>query len=200
MRSVWLTVPMLAAAAFAQPSSGSAIAHTEGVVYLDGKRVPQGDSPVPIPDHAIISTEAGRAELQLSGGDTLFLWERGSVQVETYRPFNFNRLEMLGGPAVIVTGKMGSMLDCEEPVRLSGGGIFHLDLRSGRERVRAQGLPGRRRGANAQLHHGVDGGPEDGSRPAMWRYDLHGRIRCPEDRPARPVEPPADRILHRALR
>jgi hypothetical protein len=130
MRSVWLTVPILAAgAAFAQPSSGTAIAHTEGAVYLDGQRMPEGESPVPIPDHATIRTEAGHAEIQLSGGDTLFLGERSSVQVHTNRPFNFNRLEMLGGPAVIVTGKMGSMLDCEEPVRLSGGGIFRLDLR-----------------------------------------------------------------------
>lgn len=129
MRAVCLALLTLAAGATpAQPISGSAITHTEGVVYLDGQRVPEGDAPVSIADHAIVQTEAGRAEIRLSGGDTLFLGERGSIRVDTNRPFNFDRLEMLGGPAVIVTGKMGSLLDCEEPVRLSGGGIFRVDV------------------------------------------------------------------------
>lgn len=44
------------------------------------------------------------------------------------RPYNFNRIQVLGGPAVIVTGKMGSQLDCEMPARLSDGGVFRLDV------------------------------------------------------------------------
>ena len=82
---------------------------------------------MPVPEGVIIRTASGRAEIHLAAGDTVFLGEQGALRIATNRPYNFNRIEVLSGRAVIVTGEMGSQLQCEDAARLSDESIFHVD-------------------------------------------------------------------------
>lgn len=83
----------------------------------------------------VIHTDAGRIEVHLRGG-ALYLGENSSVRIFDSHPFNFNRLEMLRGSAVVETGRAFGLVVCEREVSLSDSGLFRFDVR------RFVGLPG----------------------------------------------------------
>jgi hypothetical protein len=106
------------------PMTSPVIVHIEGKVYLDGQRV---EAPATLAERSVVRTEDGRTEIRLRSG-ALFLGENSSIRVIDNRPYNFNRLEMLNGSAVVTTGAGSGLVACEDAVTLSDFGVFRLDL------------------------------------------------------------------------
>jgi len=129
MRRAWLAASFWALIANAQPRlNPPVISQLEGTVYVGEKPVLQ---PSTLLDGSLVRTaEASRVEIRLRGG-VLYVGENSSVRVLENRPYNFNRLEMLRGSAVLMTDSGGSALAvCEDPVKLSEAGVFQFDLRA----------------------------------------------------------------------
>lgn len=123
-----LTAFSFALIAAAQPRlSPPVISQLQGKVYVEEKPLLQ---PGTILDGSVVRTaEAGRVEIRLRGG-VLYVGENSSVRVLDNRPYNFNRLEVLGGSAVLMTDSDGTASAvCEDAVKLSDAGIFRFDLR-----------------------------------------------------------------------
>jgi hypothetical protein len=116
----------------AQPYAVLAITHIEGKVYLDEKPV---ETPSVLNRDGVVRTEGGRADIRLRSG-TVFLGENSSIRVLENRPYNFNRLVMLNGSAVVATGEGAGLVMCEDTVTLSDDGVFRLDLHQGSCRFR----------------------------------------------------------------
>jgi len=135
MRILWisgLAIAFLAldsAIAFAQLGTvREFIAHIEGVVFLDGRRLEPSASHVPLQEKSAVRTENGRVEIQLAAGDTVFLGENGSVRLSDNRSLNSSRFEILTGSAVVITRGLGPAVVCEEEVQLSDSGVFRFDV------------------------------------------------------------------------
>ena len=101
------------------------IAYVEGAVSLNGQRV---EGPATLPAGSVVSSENGRAEIHLRNG-VLFLGDKSSARISGSGVYNFNKVEMLSGSAVLKTGAAGGLVVCENTVTLSDAGIFQLDLR-----------------------------------------------------------------------
>lgn len=113
----------------AQPQlNPPAISQLEGKVYVEEGTLLQ---PVTLLDGSVVRTaKASRVEIRLRGG-VLYVGENSSVRVLDNRPYNFNRLEVLSGSAVLMTDSDGSALAvCEDAVTLSDAGVFRFDLRA----------------------------------------------------------------------
>jgi hypothetical protein len=129
MRLSWLTAFFCAWIACAQPRlNPPVISQLEGKVYVEEKPLLQ---PSTLLDGSVVRTaEASRVEIRLRGG-VLYVGENSSVRVMDNRPYNFNRLEVLSGSAVLMTDSDGSALAvCEDAVKLSDAGVFRFDLRA----------------------------------------------------------------------
>ncbi len=109
----------------AQTTDKVTISYAEGQVYLDQKRV---KTSTVLSGDGVIRTESGRAGIRLRNA-TISLGENSSIRLLGNRPYNFDRLAMLNGSAVIVTGTIGGRVTCEDAIALSDRGIFRLDLR-----------------------------------------------------------------------
>jgi hypothetical protein len=117
-----------AASLTASAQSGADLAtitRIEGIVYLDEIATTATGSPV---RDATIRTASGRAVIHLRGNGTLFIGENSAVRVFDNRPFNFNRLEMIDGSAVLATGAGAGMVACEDAVNLSDHALVRMDL------------------------------------------------------------------------
>jgi len=129
MRLSGLTTFFFALIAYAQPRlNPPVISQLEGKVYVEEKTLLQ---PSMLLDGSVVRTgEASRVEIRLRGG-ALYVGENSSVRVLDNRPYNFNRLEVLSGSAVLMTDSDGSALAvCEDAVKLSDAGVFRFDLRA----------------------------------------------------------------------
>ena len=124
-----LATCFFALTASAQPRlNPPAVSELEGKVYVEEKLLLQ---PGALPDGSVVRTgEGSRIEIRMRGG-VLYVGENSSVRVFENRPYNFNRLEVLNGSAVLMTDSDGSALAvCEDTVKLSDAGVFRFDLRS----------------------------------------------------------------------
>lgn len=115
--------------AFAQIAARDVIAHVEGTVYLNGRRLDPSSSELPLRENSIVRTETGRVKVLLASGDSVFLGENGSVRFTSSPGLNSGRFEILSGSAVVITGELGSAVACEEQVQLSDSGVFRFDVR-----------------------------------------------------------------------
>ena len=112
-------------------ASGPAVAtlvKTEGVVYLNDQPVAAGAPPIALGEVAKIRTDAGRAVVSLKRSGVLVLADRGSVSVWANAPYNFNRIELLAGSAVVVSTQSSPLVACGTDVRLSTAGVFRFDV------------------------------------------------------------------------
>jgi len=131
MDSIRLSGPaafFFAMIAAAQPRlSPPVISQIEGKVYVEEKPLLQTGA---LSDGAVVRTAAAsRVEIRLRGG-VLYVGENTFVRVLDNRPYNFNRLEVLSGSAVLITDSEGTALAvCEDTVKLSDAGAFRFDLR-----------------------------------------------------------------------
>jgi hypothetical protein len=142
IRPVGLTLFVMLVAGAQSSSVSAVIAHIEGKVYLDEKLV---ETPVVLNGDYVVRTEDGRALIRLRSG-TLFLGENSSVRVIDNQPYNFNRLEMTSGSAVVTTDNGSGLMVCEDTVTLSDGGVFHFDL---------QPIPGSQYSCRIRVYQGA---------------------------------------------
>src|SRR6185436_8681631 len=110
----------------AQPASATLVL-TNGVVYLDDKAVAPGTAPLLLPDVAVLRTSQGRAAVALKRGGWLFLDAESTVRVRGNGVYNFNRLEVLSGSAIVASETSAPLVDCESEISLSSSGLFRFD-------------------------------------------------------------------------
>jgi hypothetical protein len=132
----WLFVVVALAAVFApvralsQPvlRAGATLVYAEGDVYLNDQAVEPNRSRVVLPDSAVLSTRQGRAAIALKRGGVLFLDAGSSVRILGNGVYNFNRIEVLTGSAIVVSQTSSPLVECENETRLSDAGIFRFDV------------------------------------------------------------------------
>lgn len=120
-------VPTLALAQQA-PKADAALVHAEGDVYLNDQAVESNSAPSALPDGVVLRTSQGRAAVALKRGGLLFLDAGTSVRVLDNGVYNFNRIEVLTGAAIVVSGTSAPLVDCESDIRLSDAGMFRFDV------------------------------------------------------------------------
>ena len=133
MRSAYLVAAIalgaLAASVAAQrPPDFASIAYVEGMAYLDDQIVTTETARRPISGSAAIRTAAGRVAVALKRGGTLLLGENTSAQVEANGVYNFNRITILTGSAIVASGTSAPTVTCKGDVRLSSAGVFRFDV------------------------------------------------------------------------
>lgn len=123
-----------AVSAQSRPGPTATIVRAEGEVTLDGRAVEAGSTAIPLGESAEIHTAAGRTVVVLKRGGALVLGPHSSARVHLNRIYNFNRVELLTGSAVLLSGPSTGLLACGTEARLSSGGAFRFDVLE-RERV-----------------------------------------------------------------
>lgn len=128
-RIVALTTVLSAAAALPAAQISSSVFRlvaAEGQVFLDDQPV---SSPVPLAlrDPSVVRTGDGRAAISIRGG-TLSLDRNSVARLLGNAPYNFNRIEVLSGSAILRASDAGSQLSCQDEVRLSEAGVFRIDV------------------------------------------------------------------------
>jgi len=103
-----------------------AIAYVEGDVTVDEQPLQR---PASLSESSTIRTAGGRVEVRLRGGVRVALGPNIALRVMDNRPYSFDRLEMIGGTAVVTTGAGSASMLCEDAIKLPEGGVFHFDLR-----------------------------------------------------------------------
>jgi len=138
MRTYLSIVLVLAAvfvttSAFAQQASrvGAALVHVEGEVYLNDRAIEWNSAPFVLPDSAVLRTSQGRAAIALKRGGLLFLDAGTSVRVLGNGVYNFNRIDVLTGSAIVASETSAPLVGCESEIRLSDAGIFRFDVQRG---------------------------------------------------------------------
>ena len=109
-------------------AGAAALRVVEGVVYLNDSVVAAKTTPAVLPDSAVLRTAAGRAAISLKRGGWLFLATDSSVRVIGNGVYNFNRIEVLSGSAIVASGTSAPMVDCDSDIRLSDAGLFRFDV------------------------------------------------------------------------
>jgi hypothetical protein len=107
----------------------AAVVLADGIVSLDDRPLDAVSLPSVWPENVLLRTERGRAAIALRGGSWLFLDAGASARVLDNRTYNFNRIEVLAGSAIVASGTGTPLVDCEREVRLSTAGIFRFDVR-----------------------------------------------------------------------
>jgi hypothetical protein len=100
----------------------------EGQVTLNGQSVAAGAAAVTLGDVADLQTTEGRAVIALKRGGTLVLGPNTSARVHANGGYNFNRLEILGGSAVLLSASSSPVVTCGTEAGLSSAGEFRFDV------------------------------------------------------------------------
>lgn len=118
---------VVAAAPSAQISSSVfKVIAIEGQVFLDDQPL-SSQAPVAMMDPSVVRTAEGRATIAIRGG-TLHLDRNSSARVIGNSPYNFNRVEVLTGSAILRASEAGGQVVCQDNVRLSEAGVFRIDV------------------------------------------------------------------------
>ena len=129
---VALAIALLGTVAVAQSGrTAAALVLAEGTVSVNDRPVDAAALPAVLPDDAVLRAAQGRAAIALKRGGWLFLDESSSVHVLANGPYNFNRIEVLAGSALVASASSAPVVDCESGVRLSTAGMFRFDYRTG---------------------------------------------------------------------
>jgi hypothetical protein len=121
----------LAVAATALPSaqivsSVFKVTAVQGEVFVDDRPVSL-PAPIEMKDPSVVRTADGRAAISIRGG-TLYLDRNSSARVMGNAPYNFNKVEVLAGSAIVTAADAGGQVFCQDEVRLSQAGIFRIDV------------------------------------------------------------------------
>jgi hypothetical protein len=114
-----------------QPSAATLFL-VEGAVYLDDQLVTTSPAAAGLGESATIRTARGRAVVALKRGGLLTLDDHTVVRVHANRVYNFNRIEVLEGTAVVMTETSAPLVSCRSDARLSSGGVFRFDVQERR--------------------------------------------------------------------
>ena len=110
--------------------TAAALVLTEGSVYVNDQPVAAASASSSLPDAAVVRAAQGRAAVALKRGGWLFLDANASVRVIGNGVYNFNRLEVLTGSAIVASGASSPLVVCESDIRVSDAGIFRFDVLS----------------------------------------------------------------------
>jgi hypothetical protein len=110
------------------PGAGAALVHAEGEVYLNERALELNSSPFVLPDSVVLRTRQGHAAIALKRGGLLFVDAGTSVRVLHNGVYNFNRIEVLTGSAIVASETSAPLVDCENEIRLSDAGTFRFDV------------------------------------------------------------------------
>src|SRR4026207_1197610 len=122
-------VVVICAAVGVAPSSAqteravATLTHAQGAVYLDDQLV-VASSGVIVGDSAFIRTVGGRAVVALKRGGVIALNEHTLVRVPANAGYNFNRIEVVEGTAVVISGTSTPLVTCRTDAQLSSAGVF----------------------------------------------------------------------------
>jgi hypothetical protein len=119
------------AAAQQAPGVAAALVHAEGEVYVNDRAIESNSVSAVLPDSVVLRTSRGRAAVALKRGGLLFLDADTSVRVFGNGVYNFNRIEVLTGSAIVASGTSAPIVACENDIRLSDAGVFRFDVRRG---------------------------------------------------------------------
>lgn len=126
-------VVVICAAVGVAPSSAqtehavATLTHAEGAVFLDDQLV-VASSGVIVGDSAFIRTVGGRAVVALKRGGVIALNEHTLVRVLANAGYNFNRIEVVEGTAVVISGTSTPLVTCRTDAQLSSAGVFRFDV------------------------------------------------------------------------
>jgi hypothetical protein len=112
------------------PAPGARLVRAEGRVTLNGQPIAAGASAVTLGDVTELETTEGRAVIALKRGGTFVLGENTSARVHANGVYNFNRIEILAGSAVLLSASSSPLVTCGTDARLSSGGVFRFDVLS----------------------------------------------------------------------
>jgi hypothetical protein len=110
------------------PGAGAALVYAEGEVSLNDRALESNSVPSVLPDSVVLRTSQGRAAIALKRGGLLFLDAGSSVRVLGNGVYNFNRIDVLTGSAIVASGTSAPLVDCENDIRLSDAGMFRFDV------------------------------------------------------------------------
>ena len=127
-----LVTILLPANAWAQQPrrTAAALMHVEGELYVNDRAAGPA-TPVVLPDDATVRVTQGRAVIGLKRGGFLFLDSGSSVRVFANGVYNFNRLEVRTGSAIVASDTSAPLVVCENDNRLSDAGVFRFDVQQG---------------------------------------------------------------------
>jgi hypothetical protein len=108
-------------------TAAAALASVEGAVYVDDQLVARPDTAT-FGDSATIRTARGRAVVSLKHGGMLALNDNTLVRLHANGVYNFNRIEVLEGTAVVISDTSAPLVACRSDARLSSGGVFRFDV------------------------------------------------------------------------
>lgn len=108
--------------------TAAVLAVTDGVVYLNDTVVESSSTPSTLPNSADLRTTAGRAAIALKRGGWLFLENDSSARVLGNGVYNFNRIDVLRGSAILMSGTSAPLVECDREIRLSDAGMFRFDV------------------------------------------------------------------------
>ena len=119
----------------AQQSTPSArLVRVEGRVTLNGQPVAAGAPAATLSDVADLQTTEGRAVIALKRGGTFVIGANTTARLHANGIYNFNRIELLAGSAVLLSASSSPVVVCGTEARLSSAGVFRFDVLSA-ERV-----------------------------------------------------------------
>lgn len=125
--------------AFTPSASGQSARATlttvEGTVFVDDRQVAAPSPGRVLDDATTVRTGNGRAVIALKRGGILALDGSSSVRIHANSVYNFNRIDVVSGSAVIISETSGPKVSCRSDVRLSTGGVFRFDVQPGRENL-----------------------------------------------------------------
>jgi hypothetical protein len=129
---VSMTIALLGTVASAQSGrTAASLVLADVTVYLNDRPVAAASLPAVLPDDTVLRTAEGRAAIGLKRGGWLFLDARTSVHVLANGTYNFNRIEILAGSAIVASLTSAPQVDCENRVSLSTAGMFRFEYRTG---------------------------------------------------------------------
>jgi len=112
----------------AQTAGSARIVRAERGLTLNGQPVAAGSSSASLGDVANLQTTEGRAVIALKRGGTLVLGSNTSVRIRENAPYNFNRVELLTGSAVLLSASSSGVVACGTDASLSTDGVFRFDV------------------------------------------------------------------------
>jgi hypothetical protein len=76
----------------------------------------------------VVRTTQNRAVMALKRGGWLVLDADSSARVLGNGVYDFNRLEVMTGRAIIASATSAPLVECESEIRLSSAGVFRFDV------------------------------------------------------------------------
>jgi hypothetical protein len=111
-------------------STAAALLLTEGVVYVNDTSIAANGAASVLPEVVVVRTTRGRAAVALKRGGVLLVDVDSAVRVLANSDYNFNRLEVLSGSAIVASRGSAPLVDCESAIRLSSPGLFRFDAQA----------------------------------------------------------------------